>query len=276
MPSDSSIANVDEADSLARPSGSTQTIRRAAELEFIPQRLAYRLAADVAYPNDGELLLWRCRSEWHFVSKDAAYARLSQAELARVKSHPNPALGKRFVVGRAAMREILGDMIGCAPAEVDLVEDAQGQLRVANVGEREPIEIAIAYAGIWIVIGVSKSPLGLATSVPTLPDNAASGHPDGDTASSRRQKMSRSIETRSHVRHASLTYAMGVQLMNADAHVLQQDAATFFVDAPDARRWQIIDLPMPGIISAAAAVAQRVTRVHAFGWMGRDGRAIAE
>jgi hypothetical protein len=276
MPSDSSIANVDEAGSLARPSGSTQTIRRAAELEFIPQRLAYRLAADVAYPNDGELLLWRCRSEWHFVSKDAAYARLSQAELARVKSHPNPALGKRFVVGRAAMREILGDMIGCAPAEVDLVEDAQGQLRVANVGEREPIEIAIAYAGIWIVIGVSKSPLGLATSVPTLPDNAPSGHPDGDTASSRRQKMSRSIETRSHVRHASLTYAMGAQLMNVDAHVLQQDAATFFVDAPDARRWQIIDLPMPGIISAAAAVAQPVTRVHAFGWMGRDGRAIAE
>jgi hypothetical protein len=69
---------------------------------------------------------------------------------------------------------------------------------------------------------------------------------------------------------------MGAQLMNADAHVLQQDAATFFVDAPDARRWQIIDLPMPGIISAAAAVAQPVTRVHAFGWMGRDGRAIAE
>ena len=72
--------------------------------------------------------------------------------------------------GRAAMREILADMIGRAPAEVELVEDAQGQLRVANLGEREPIEVAIAYAGIWIVIGVSKSSLGLATSVPTLPD----------------------------------------------------------------------------------------------------------
>jgi hypothetical protein len=38
--------------------------------------------------------------------------------------------------GRAAMREILADMIGRAPAEVELVEDAQGQLRVANLGER--------------------------------------------------------------------------------------------------------------------------------------------
>jgi hypothetical protein len=78
------------------------------------------------------------------------------------------------------------------------------------------------------------------------------------------------------VRHASLTYAMGAQLLNADAHVLLQDAATFFVDTPDARRRQIIDLPMPGIISAATAVAQPVTRVHAFGWTGRDGRPIAE
>jgi hypothetical protein len=178
--------------------------------------------------------------------------------------------------GRAAMREILADMIGRAPAEVELVEDAQGQLRVANLGEREPIEVAIAYAGIWIVIGVSKSSLGLATSVPTLPDNAASDHPEGETASFRREKMPRSIETRSEVRQASLTYAMGAQLLNADAHVLQQDAATFFVDTPDARRSQIIDLPMPGIISAAAAVAEPVTRVHAFGWMGRDSRAIAE
>lgn len=114
----------------------------------------------------------RWRSEWHFLSEDAAYARLSQAELARVKSHPNPALGKRFVVGRAVMREILADLIGCAPREVELVEDTHGQLRVANIGGREPVEIAIAYAGIWIVIGVSRGALGLATSVPTLPDNA--------------------------------------------------------------------------------------------------------
>jgi len=277
MSSDSSIANLEETGRPTRSPSSAQTIRPAAELRFIPCRLAYRQAAGVAYPNDGELLLWRCRSEWHFLSKDAAYARLSQAELARVKSHPNPALGKRFVVGRAAMREILGDMMGCAPGEVELVEDAHGQLRVANVGSREPVEIAVAYAGIWIVIGVSRSALGLATSVPTLPDNAASGHPeDMRLSSSNGKKAGRSIETRIQVRHASLAAAMGTPLSSADTHALQQNAATFFVDAPDARRWQIIDLPMPGIITAAAAVAQPVTRIQAFGWMGRDGRAIAE
>lgn len=271
MSSDSSCANLDET---APPSTSAQAVHPAAELEFIPRRLAYRQAAGVAYPKDNELLLWRCRSEWHFLSRDAAYARLSQAELARVRSHPNPALGKRFVVGRAAMREILADMVGCVPAQVELVEDARGKLRVANVGEREPIEIAIAYAGIWIVIGVSRSLLGLATSVPTLPDNAQNDRRD-DTTSPHRKKVSRSIETLSQVRHASLTAGMGAPLLNVDPRMLRQDVATFFVDAPDTRRWQILDLPMPGIISAAAAVAQPLTRVLAFGWAGRDGRTIA-
>jgi hypothetical protein len=259
----SSPARVDGADVAVVP-----------ELEFVPCSLAYRHAAGMVHPKDGELLLWRFRPEWHLVSKDEAYARLSKAELARVRSHPNPALGKRFAVGRAVMREILAHMVGCAPGDVELTEDERGQLRLANAGPREPIEIAIAYAGIWIVIGVSTSPLGLATRVPTLPDNAASGHPEATTRS-RRTKASRSIETRSGVRHDSLTIAAGTPVLNADAHVLRQDSASFVIDTPGAMRWHILDLPMPGIISAAAAVAQPLTRVLAFGWAGRDGRTIA-
>jgi hypothetical protein len=259
----------------SRSSGSTRVEPQTSACEFIPCSLAYGRAGGVSPPQDGELLLWRFRPEWHLVSRDDAYARLSKAELARVKSHPNPALGKRFAVGRAVLREIVADMIGCAPAEVELSEDQRGQLRLANTGAHRPLEIAIAYAGIWIVIGASTTPLGIATRVPMLPfDQTAKGHVDV-VAPQRRTKASRSIEMRSRVRHDSLTLAAGAALLRADAPALRQDASSFVIDTAHDARWHLLDLPMPGIICAAAAVAQPLTRVLAFGWAGRDGRAIA-
>jgi hypothetical protein len=271
MSANSSIAIADT----SRSSGATRVEPQTPPFEFIPCSLAYGRVGEVSRPQEGELLLWRFRPEWHLVSRDDAYARLSKAELARVKSHPNPALGKRFAVGRAVMREILADMIGCAPADVELSEDQRGQLRLANRGMHEPVEISIAYAGIWIVIGVSTTPLGIATRVPMLPpDQSANGRVDA-IAPQRRTKASRSIEMRSRVRHDSLTLAAGAALLRADAPALRQDTSSFVIDTAHDARWHILDLPMPGIICAAAAVAQPLTRVLAFGWAGRDGRAIA-
>lgn len=264
MPFNSSVALADETAAPSRSVRPVHAVRFAPEFEFIPRRLAYRHAAGVPLPKDGELLLWRFRPEWQSIPKDAAYACLSKTEQARVRSHPYPALAKRFVVGRAVMREILADVIGCAPGEVALKDDEDGQPRLVRDGACGPIEIAIAYAGIWIVVGVSSSPLGLATSVPTLPDNAP-----GEPALALPP-----LETRSRVRHASLS-AAGAGVLSADAAVLRHDASPFFVDTAGPLRWQVLDLPMPGIICAAAALARPVTRVHAFGWMGRDGRVVA-
>jgi hypothetical protein len=274
MPVNSSVVLADETAAPSRSARPVHAVRFAPDFEFVPRRLAYRRAAGVPQLKDDELLLWRFRPEWQSIPKDAAYACLSKAELARVRSHPNPALAKRFVVGRAVMREILADMIGCAPGEVELKDDEDGQPRLVHAGVREPIEIAIAYAGIWIVVGVSSNPLGLATSVPTLPDNALGGA-SSESVLTRRMPSLRPVETRSVVRHASLASAAGAAVLSVDAPVLRHDASPFFVDTAGPRRWQILDLPMPGIICAAAAVARPVTRVHAFGWVGRDGRAVA-
>jgi hypothetical protein len=273
MPVNSSVALADDTATSPGNALSVHAVRFASEFEFVPRRLAYRRADGVPQPKDGELLLWRFRPEWQSIPKDTAYACLSKTELARVRSHPYPALAKRFVVGRAVMREILADMMGCAPGEVELKDDEDGQPRLVHESTHEPIEIAIAYAGIWIVVGVSSSPLGLATSVPTLPDSAPGG--TGEPASTRRTATLRPVETRSQVRHASLASAAGAGALSADATVLRHDASPFFVDTAGLARWQILDLPMPGIICAAAAVARPVTRVHAFGWVGRDGRVVA-
>ncbi|HXZ09398.1 MAG TPA: hypothetical protein VEI25_15210, partial [Paraburkholderia sp.] len=59
---------------------------------------------DIVQPQPGELLLWRFRSEWRLMSRDAGYAHLSKAELTRVRNYPNPALRKRFAVSRAVLR----------------------------------------------------------------------------------------------------------------------------------------------------------------------------
>ncbi|MDC6133989.1 hypothetical protein PPH41_40810, partial [Burkholderia gladioli] len=66
-------------------------------------------AEDAAQPlRDGELRLWLLRPEWQLLSKEDAFARLSPFERKRAKCFPQPAIGKRFAVGRAVLRGILG------------------------------------------------------------------------------------------------------------------------------------------------------------------------
>ncbi|MCX4161494.1 MULTISPECIES: 4'-phosphopantetheinyl transferase superfamily protein [Paraburkholderia] len=248
-------------------------IYRVPDLAFLPQRLAWRRPEGDPLPPAGELLLWRVRPEWQVVSKEAAYMRLSKAELARVKNHPNPALGKRFAVGRAVLRGVLAQMLDCAPTDVALTDNPLGQPVLADI-HRAGIEVQVAYAGVWIMIGISASPFGLGTRLPLPTDeiDIDTGNGTFTAALKERTTIAHSIALRSHVRHASLLAAAGKPLLDADANVLRQESAAFFVDTGEAGRWHVLDVPMPGAICAAVAAAQPVTRVHAFGWAGPDGR----
>ncbi|WP_133645715.1 4'-phosphopantetheinyl transferase family protein [Paraburkholderia flava] len=256
-------------------------IYRVPDLAFLPQRLAWQRPDGVAPPSAGELLLWRFRPEWQAISKDTAYMRLSKAELARVKNHPNRALGKRFAVGRAMLRGVLAEMLDCAPADVALSDDTRGQPVFVDA-HREHIRMQVAYAGVWIVIGLATTPLGFGTRLPApAQDDADSIEGPLAAAPLARTPLAQSIELRSRVRYASLLAATGEPLVDTDAYALRQDTAACFVETGEANctngptRWHILDVPMPGAIHTAVAVAQPVTRIQAFGWASPDGRVDA-
>ncbi|MGH8778247.1 4'-phosphopantetheinyl transferase family protein [Paraburkholderia sp.] len=278
---DSATVAVAPRGSSRRRSSVRHAIYRVPDLAFLPQRLVWQRPDGVAPPIAGELLLWRFRPEWQAISKDTAYTRLSKAELARVKNHPNRALGKRFAVGRAMLRGVLSEMLDCAPADVALSDDAHGQ-PVFIDAHRERIRMQVAYAGVWIVIGLATTPLGFGTRLPSPAHDEADGV-DGPLAAAplARTPLAQSIELRSRVRYASLLAATGEPLVDADTHALCQDTAACFVETGDASdaegstRWHILDVPMPGTIHTAVAVAQPVTRIQAFGWASPDGRIDA-
>ncbi|PXW23183.1 4'-phosphopantetheinyl transferase family protein [Paraburkholderia caballeronis] len=239
--------------------------------EFVPRRLVCRPSHRLAPPQPGELMLWRFRSEWQGLSRDDAYARLSKAELMRVRSFPNRALSKRFAIGRAVLRGILSAITGVAPTGIELNDDAHGQpvLAAAPGAQAQPVEIAVTYAGVWILVGLSTARVGLAAHLPPVLKREP-GPPTRAMASVIRVPA-RAPDASVQARHASLVNAAGPTTLDIDVHTLARNEPAFVIDVPPAERWQLIDLPMPGAIRAAAAVAHPVARVHAFGWLGGGG-----
>ncbi|MDE1179056.1 hypothetical protein [Paraburkholderia sp.] len=238
-----------------------RTLLDSPELEFVSRRFQTRIPSGLARPAPTELQLWRFRPEWRAMSREAGYDCLSKAELARIRNTPNPVLGKRFAVGRAVLREILAGIEGCPASDIALSEGVGGRLKLT--GDHAPLSISIAYAGIWILAGISTRPLGLAASMPGV------NPPTVDEIDS----IERHVELRSQVRHASLVDAAGtpggLAIVAADSHTLSIDDPIVRIDTPHAGHWQVLDLPMPGAIYAAAAVTYPVRRVTAFGWGDR-------
>ncbi|ABE36370.1 hypothetical protein Bxe_C0466 [Paraburkholderia xenovorans LB400] len=77
-------------------------------------------------PSSGHLILWRFRADWRSASRDEAYSWLSVAKRERAKRYPNRAAAKRYLVGRATLRQILSRMLDCGPGTVVLGDGADG------------------------------------------------------------------------------------------------------------------------------------------------------
>jgi hypothetical protein len=114
---------------------------------FIPHRLTFRPAAGLSIDDRETVLLWRFRPEWHHLTRNAGYASLSKAELARVRHHPNPGQARRYAVARAGLREILPGLAGCAASGVPLHEDGNGRPGLSYPAGC--LSIATTWAGIW-------------------------------------------------------------------------------------------------------------------------------
>jgi hypothetical protein len=147
-------------------------------------------------------------------------------------------------------RWIVANLFDCEPHAVDLQDDGNEKLRARHPHDGRGITIDIAYAGIWIVIGIASTTLGLSVAVPSP------GAALDDTRETSRQR----------VRYGSLCNALRYAPVDIDLDLLSSDAASCAFDLAEHGRWHVLDLPMSGKIRAAVALAQPITQVHAVGW----------
>jgi hypothetical protein len=228
---------------------------------FIGHPMNLHPRSDVLLSSTSTVCLWRLRAEWKRVSRIDGMASLSKIEAARVARFPKSPLSKRFAVERASLREILSGLTGRTAAEIEFDEDADGRVRLAR--KCGDLSIAIAHVGLWTVIGVSRSRIGLAS--------AAAGYRDRDTHQTTEEMRS----ARAHVRLLSLVHAGVVSEMGDPPHVLfdDVDAACLF-DARSGERWHVLDLPMPGSNLLALSAPHPIEQVHAYGWTSSAGYAL--
>lgn len=246
-------ANALQADQPVRPVQAARpvhAIARAVTPEFISRPLTRRYPHSVAAPRAGELHVWRFRCEWLPVPVQEGETWLSKGERERARLHPNSALRKRFISARVVVRWIVANLFDGEPHAVDLQDDGNEKLRARHPHDGRGITIDIAYGGIWIVIGIAPTALGLSVVVPSP------GASLDETQEGSRQRA----------RYSSLCNALRYAPVDIDLALLSSDTAACAFDLAEHGCWHVLDLPMSGKIRAAVALAQPVTQVHAFGW----------
>lgn len=207
-------------------------------------------------PAPGELFLWRYRTEWQAISRGDPRACVSQAEYQWARHYPNPAMAKRYLVGCAALRHVLSTMFGCPPLQLEFGRQREGRLELLRPATSEPIELHLAYAGVWLIIAASAMRMGIGSIVP----GPGLTRPDLPTVTDRVADMRRAA------RHDSVCALIGRSIANREIDFDPRESRSSSVALDDGTRCHVIDLPMPGRICSAIALAQPVQNVYASGW----------
>lgn len=211
-------------------------------------------------PAHGELMLWRLRAEW-----DATTRHLSPLDIPRKEQHRairglSPALGKRYLVSRVFLRHTLSTMLGCEPREIELHEHAEGELKLMNPACSPAIEIRVAYAGVWILLAISRRQLAIGA---TVPDPLVVRRPTPLQVGETRDRLYRESALR-------LSAMRPDRAQDAWPAIISQHGAKLIAETPAGGQIHVIDLPMPGQICAAVATHEPLATIHAFGWPGNN------
>ena len=112
--------------------------------------VASRLAAHDAVICVGSLLATRAELA-------RAVQVLSAPERARFESYSNEVVARRFAVGRALLREILGCAIGAASSELPIREGLHGKPALGRAASARPLWFSVAHCEDLVAIALSRT-----------------------------------------------------------------------------------------------------------------------
>lgn len=226
-----------------------------AGLDFVPHPAIHRSLAPEALPSPGKLILSRSRAKWPSISRGEALSWLSLSERERARHYPNRALAKRYLISRTVLRRMLSGMLDCSPRAVALADGAYGHPSLCGMDAADGLCIHVAYAGVWIIIGVSSTALGIGAVVPVVGRSASAKARSGDDAASRNAaRTTRSLpngdsDAQRRARQNSLA-SLADESLVPESVISAPNAAAFAADTSRGQHCQILDLPMPGKIAA--------------------------
>ncbi|WP_158938688.1 hypothetical protein [Burkholderia sp. S171] len=226
--------------------------------QFLPLRMNETLSLRPCTPATGEIFVFRFRSQWQRVSAHDSAQWLTQDETRRAALLPSPALRYRYISSRAVLRLAVARILGCQPDAVDLRDDAKGRM-VAQDATGETVLCAdIAYAGVWIMLGISASYLGLGTSLPSLASSQVLPSSDSLLFSNQR------------ARDNSVLSAAGHRSAIDHSNLALSESVAALASVSKGEPWYVFELPMPGQLCASVCSSKPLSTILAFGWSKRN------
>ncbi|WP_322013226.1 hypothetical protein [Paraburkholderia sp. J12] len=222
-------------------------------------------------PAPGELYLWRYHAEWQAISHDDPRSCISRAEYQWAKHYPNSALAKRYLIGCAALRFALSPMLACTPKQLEFGSAREGRLALLHPEAGSKIQIHVAFTGVWVLIAVSNAAMGIGSATPgrktAEPNAAAPTPPHRHLIADSSPVAEPATETHWQARYASLSELAGRPQSHVDVAFFRQTGASSTADMNDGQQYHVLDLPMPGRMCSAIALAEPVWTVYASGWL---------
>lgn len=87
---------------------------------------------------------------------DRAAGVLSPAERSRFAGYSNGVVARRFAIGRAVLREVLGALQSISPAEVRIVEGEYGKPALARGVAKAPLWFSVAHCDELLLVALSR------------------------------------------------------------------------------------------------------------------------
>lgn len=230
-------------------------VHHTPDLRFIPWKFDDTEFRHQCLPTPNELTLWRFRAEWGSATRASFPFHISRDEQNRAARSPSSAIAKRYLVSRAVLRNILSVMLDCPPAQIALDDDADAQPQLIAPAPHRKLCIRMAYAGIWVLLGMSGQDFGMSAALPDVRPT------DSDNESMQNR-------TREQSRRDSMMSLTGADAFTSSAidFELMGNTALLAEAGYDASHAHIVEVPMPGQICAAIATHEPLRAIDAVGW----------
>ena len=239
--------------------------------QFLPLRMNETLLLGPCTPAPGEIFVFRFRSQWQRVSAHDSAQWLTQDETRRAALLPSPALRYRYISSRAVLRLAVARMLGCQPDAVELRDDARGRMFAQDATGDLVLCADIAYAGVWIMLGISASHLGLGTSLPSYKMASDDHAPLPSRVAGQVLAPSDGLFfSKQRARDNSLLSAAGHRTAIDHSNVALGGSAPALAEVSKGEPWYVFDLPMPGQLCASVCSSAPLSTIFAFGWSKRN------